>query len=395
MLKTALILAGGKGTRLLPLTNSIPKPMVPINNRPFLEFLITDLVKNGFLNIVIAVGYLHQIIIDYFGDGTNFSCKITYSIGDDNFMTGLRIWNALKLIKSDSFLLCYSDNICPLPLNKMWDEFNKNQKHGQITVYRNADNYSKSNVSINQDCLITKYSKARNTVGLNGVEIGYSIFNKSAFNILNGMNIPYEEKVFQNLISKKLLYSFVTDHRYYGVGTPSRFPSTSQYLKNIKTIFLDRDGVINKKAPQGEYITTPNEFIWLKGSLEAIRILDKQKFQIFVVTNQAGIARNKFTINDLQSINNKMVNEICKIGAKVQKIYFCPHHWDDNCFCRKPQPGMFFQAQKEFCLNLTESWFLGDDDRDHEAAQKANIKFLKITSEFNLLKAVKFILKNQ
>ena len=118
MIKQAVILAGGLGTRLRPITDKIPKPMIQFHGKPFLEYLIELLKEQGIEEIILLLGYLSEKVVEYFGDGDKFGIKILYSISPVEDDTGLRIFKAKDIIK-DEFLLLYCDNYWPLNLQKM------------------------------------------------------------------------------------------------------------------------------------------------------------------------------------------------------------------------------------------------------------------------------------
>ena len=173
----AVILAGGVGARLRPLTYTIPKPMILVNDRPYLEYLIELLKQNGISEIVLLLGYLYEKIVDHFGDGSNFGINIKYSIGDVSFETGKRIKDAENLIK-DHFLLMYCDNYWPLNLGKLIELHCKNQTAATVTVYTNKDGITKNNIYVDKNGYVVKYDKSRTDKNLNGVEIGFFIIEE-------------------------------------------------------------------------------------------------------------------------------------------------------------------------------------------------------------------------
>jgi len=137
----------------------------------------------------------------------------------------------------------------------------------------------------------------------------------------------------------------------------------------MKLILLDRDGVINQDSKH--YIKSPDEWQAIPGSLEAIAQLNQQNFQVALATNQAGVGRGLFTLETLQAIHHKMQQQLADIGGHLDAIYFCPHHPDEQCRCRKPQPGMLLQAMADFAVTPKETLFLGDSLKDIQAAQAA------------------------
>lgn len=131
-------------------------------------------------------------------------------------------------------------------------------------------------------------------------------------------------------------------------------------------IILDRDGVINHGTDH--YIKTPEEFIAIPGSLEAIAALNKQGYRVLIATNQSGVARGLYSLEDLDRIHEKLMQELAAVGGYIEEIFCCPHHPNDHCLCRKPKPGLLKQIQKKYPLNLAETYFIGDSHVDVEAA---------------------------
>lgn len=388
MIKQAVILAGGLGTRLRPITDKIPKPMIQFHGKPFLEYLIELLKEQGIEEIILLLGYLSEKVVEHFGDGEEFGIKILYSISPVEDDTGLRIFKAKDII-NDEFLLLYCDNYWPLNLQKMYTKFRESQTDALVTIYGNKDGYTKSNCIVDKDDFLIVYDKSRQVSNLNGVDIGFFILKKEVLNLIPVGNVNFEKEVMPVLVGNKNIIAYKTDHRYYSVGSHERLLLTEKFLERRPTIILDRDGVLNKKAPKAEYITRIEEWEWIPGSLEAISLLKKRGYQIVVVTNQAGIARGKMTEQDLLQIHAKMNQDLSKVDAGIDKIYFCPHGWDENCECRKPKPGMLFNAQKDLHLDLSRTYFVGDDERDVEAGIAAGTKTFLLSADIDLLDFVK------
>lgn len=386
----AVILAGGLGTRLKPLTDNIPKPMIGINNKPFLEYLIELLKENKIRDILLLLGYLPEKITDYFGDGRKFGVNIKYSVGNIDFEKGKRIKHAEKLLDRN-FLLMYCDNYFPLDVNKLVEYHESHNAQTTMTIYSNKDGFTKNNVLVDEKGFVTKYDKSRLDNSLNGVDIGFFIMGKDVVDIMPQSNFDLAE-IFPELIKRKKLAGFITNHKYYDIGKIERLPATTEYLKYKKVIFLDRDGVINKKAPQADYVKNWKEFEFLPGAKEAISLLTKKGYDIYIISNQAGISRKMMTEDDLKVIHENMIKEIEEQGGKIKKIYYCPHGWDSKCECRKPKPGMLFQAAREHHINLKKTIFIGDDRRDVETGNAADVKTILIDENNNLLNVVKFII---
>ena len=133
-----------------------------------------------------------------------------------------------------------------------------------------------------------------------------------------------------------------------------------------KVIVLDRDGVINQDSP--DYIKTPDEWHALPGSLEAIARLYQAGYLLTIATNQSGVGRGLFTLDTLWQIHQKMLAQIAAAGGYVEKIFWCPHSPEDNCYCRKPKPGLLLQVAEVFACGFKNMIVIGDSARDIEAA---------------------------
>lgn len=141
-----------------------------------------------------------------------------------------------------------------------------------------------------------------------------------------------------------------------------------------RAVFLDRDGVINRKAPAGGYITKLADFHLLPGVLESLAELYRAKYRLFIVTNQRGIARGLLAERDVAETHAFLLAEAGRAGAKIEQIYVCPHDYSDHCGCRKPQPGMLLQAAGEHGLTLSHCWMIGDSRSDIEAGRLAGCR---------------------
>jgi len=142
-----------------------------------------------------------------------------------------------------------------------------------------------------------------------------------------------------------------------------------------KAVFLDRDGTIAKDVP---YCSRPEDFILLPGAAEGIRLLNKHGFKVVIITNQSGIARGYFTEEMLSRIHDKMRRDLAKSSAHVDAIYYCPHHPDDHCECRKPKPKMLLQAASDLNIDLGKSYVIGDKNIDIEMGENAGCQTILI-----------------
>lgn len=389
MIKQAVILAGGRGARLSPFTDKHPKALYPIGNISFIERLVMQIHSFGIRRIVVLVGYKADQIIKTLGDGKNYDVQISYDITPPEFDTGDRFLHAVDILDKH-FLMMYCDNYCPVNFANLEKDYFLNQALIQLSVYSNKDGYTKSNIRLSPDSQkVEVYDKSRNTINLSGVDIGYAIVSKSVIHMLPNPAGNFAAVIYKELAKKGKLYATVTNHRYYSIGSYERIELTKEFFKEKKTAFLDRDGTLNIRPPKACYVEKPEDFIWIPGAIEAVKLLNDAGYLTILFTNQPGVARGKLTMEALNAIHEKMTQELAFYGAHIDYIYCCIHDWNEGCECRKPKPGLLYQAQSALSINLMNAVVFGDDDRDMEAGKSAGCQTVQITDEYPLLKAVK------
>jgi D-glycero-D-manno-heptose 1,7-bisphosphate phosphatase len=145
-------------------------------------------------------------------------------------------------------------------------------------------------------------------------------------------------------------------------------------------VFLDRDGVINRKADGENYITRWEDFHFLPGVADGIALLNRAGWSVIVISNQRCVAKGLLSIEMLEAMHGRMSEELCAAGAKVDGIYYCPHEKDAACNCRKPAPGMLLAAAKEHQIDLRCSWMIGDSESDVEAGRRAGCKTAQLVT---------------
>lgn len=386
-IRQAVVLAGGLGLRLLPLTKSIAKPMVEVNGRPFLSYLLEQLRDQGIEQVLLLLGYLPETIQDYYGDGADLGVKIDYSVSPVEDETGRRLKRVSRVLDRH-FLLLYCDNYWPFNLEHMWRNSARLQTAAQVVVYRNLDNMTRDNVRVDPDGLVRVYDRSRASPGLRGVDIGFALVERSIIEAFPEENLSFEATAYPELARRGQLGAFLTDHRYYSVGSLERLPATAAFLERRPTVLLDRDGVLNKRMGKAEYVCDWNDWEWIPGAREALERLRRAHYRVIVATNQPGIAQRKLSSQALEDIHARMRAEAADSGGMIDAVYHCPHGWDDGCDCRKPAPGLLFRAQHDFALDLTRSVYIGDDDRDRQAAAAAGCPFIMVSEGRPLSTAV-------
>ena len=360
-----VILCGGQGKRLLPITKLIPKPMVLINDKPFLLYLINYFKSNNFKNFLLLLGYKHKNITSYFGNGNKYNVNIKYHILNENIKTSKRLYEAKKLL-NETFIIVYADNFIVFNIKSYVNSF-INSKNNISFLLKKKQNgnftFSKNNELI--------YSNNKNK-NFKYTELGFILARKKfIFKNINSENKNFNQNFNRFLISKSYTYNII-EQDYYSIGDIQRLALTRNYLSRKKIILIDRDGIINKKPKRGHYVTSWNNLILIKKNIEMMKTLSNEGYSFIIISNQAGLNRNMIKKNKFNELNNKLKLFFTKKNINILSSYYCPHHWIENCECRKPKNGLFIKASKEYLFRLDKVLFIGDQFSDYQAALNSN-----------------------
>jgi MurNAc alpha-1-phosphate uridylyltransferase len=226
------IIAGGLGTRLAPITETVPKALVPVNGRPFIDWQLKLLQANGITDIVMCVGYLGEMIEEYLGNGSLFGCTVSYSYdGPERVGTAGAIAKALPLL-GPRFFITYGDSYLNCDYRSIEDAFVRSGKPALMTVFRNDGMFVPSNVRY-RDGRIEAYEKLRPSPDTHHIDYGVSLFERSAF-----ADVPLDRPtdlatVFQDLVKAGALAGYEVPTRFYEVGTPEGIAQTEDYLRSL------------------------------------------------------------------------------------------------------------------------------------------------------------------
>ena len=228
----SIILAGGLGTRLRPLTHKTPKCMTLINNKPFLEYQLLLLKKQGINSILLCVAYLHEQIQNYFGDGKKWGLTLQYSVEEQPLGTGGALKKAQVLLQ-DRFLLLYGDSYLPIAYKDIITAFTSSKKKGLMVVYDNHDTHdTKNNVRVEQG-EVKSYDKKEPRKDFNGVEAGVLVFKKEIIDLMPPQeSFSLEEEIFPKLIQQNQMGAFMIRQKFYDIGTVRRLKDAEKILTN-------------------------------------------------------------------------------------------------------------------------------------------------------------------
>jgi NDP-sugar pyrophosphorylase family protein len=215
----AVILCGGLGTRLRPLTFDIPKPMVPVNGKPFLQFVVEHFREQGIGRFVFCTGHLHDNIEAHFGSGKDFGVEIAHSVETEPLGTGGALLNAAHLLDR-TFFLAYGDSYLPMELAAFTETFEAKSSLGVIAAYENREGLAPNNLRVSPDGRVLDYIKRDPPESMNCLEAGLGLYDKSILDLAPGRRFSLEESVLPQLINRGRLYAIMTPRKFYDMGTP-------------------------------------------------------------------------------------------------------------------------------------------------------------------------------
>lgn len=227
------ILTGGLATRLQPLTEKIPKSMIMIEGKPFLQYQLEFLKKGDITDIVLCVGYLSEQIKTYFGDGKRFGVNIKYSRESERLLgTGGALKNAETLLEKEFFVM-YGDSYLFLNFEAVMLHFQKFNKPALMVVYKNFDKYDKSNAAVEKG-MVKKYDKKHKTNDMVYIDYGVSILRKKVLDMVPENQVYSLEELFTTLIKQNEMLAFETKKRFYEIGSYSGLEEFKKYVLYLR-----------------------------------------------------------------------------------------------------------------------------------------------------------------
>lgn len=394
-----VIMAGGKGTRIAEVNSQVPKPMIPIDGKPILEYQIETLRKQGFTDIILVIGHMGHVISEYFGDGTKQGVTLQYIVEEQPLGTA----GALYLLKDqleEDFLLLNGDIIFDVDINRFLEHHRRQGTVATILTHPNSHPYDSGIIFADSEGKVTNWlhKEDERLWYQNRVNAGLHMLSPRVFEAFTELKkTDLDRDILKPLIDKGELSIYDSPEYIKDMGTPDRYYSVIEDIrsgkveaKNLsnrqKAIFLDRDGTINRYVG---FLRKIDDFELLPGVAEAIRRINESGYLAIVVTNQPVIARGEVSLQELQEIHNKMETLLGQSGAYLDDIFYCPHHphkgyegecpeYKIDCSCRKPKPGMLYAAAEKYNIDLSASWMIGDGDNDIEAGLNAGCRVAKI-----------------
>ena len=394
-----VIMAGGQGTRIRDINSEVPKPMIPILNKPILEYQLEVLRKQNLTNIIIVIGYKGEVIQQYFQDGFNFGVHIEYIVESEPLGTA----GALYLLKdkiNEDFLLINGDIIFDVDISRFYKRHREKEAVATILTHPNDHPYDSGIIATDENGKVINWfhKEDKRNWYKNRVNAGLHLLSPEIFESLYSLKkLDLDRDVLKPLITQGKLYSYDSPEYVKDMGTPKRYEEVIRDIKvgkvqkkNLmnkqKAVFLDRDGTINKYVG---FLTNIEQFELVDGIVEFIKQINESGYLAIVITNQPVVARGEITIQQLQEIHNKMETLLGEKGVYVDDIFFCPHHPDRgfsgerieykiDCNCRKPKPGLLIEAAEKYNIDLSNSYMIGDSESDILAGKSVGCRTIKI-----------------
>jgi D,D-heptose 1,7-bisphosphate phosphatase len=371
-----VILCGGIGSRLGNLTKKTPKPLLKINKKPFIEYLIKKYQKYNFKKIFLLANYKsNQFKKKYHNKYFNLSkCtviseKVKKGTAGCLYDIKSKIRNNFLLINGDSFLDEDLDNFLELKKKytcKMILTKNKNY----------LENQKLSCLNINKRNMEIVLSKSKKNSFMNS---GIYLLSKKIFKYINNKYMSLENDVLPKLIKQKLVYGIFSNSFFIDIGTKKNFNLVKKKFNNLKknkAIFFDRDGTINHDT---KYLHKTKDIKWNYKIKNFLKKINKEIFYKFIVTNQSGIGRGYFSNKKFIEFQKNYYFMLSKDYIFFDDIMYCPHHPSKakkNCSCRKPNNSMIEKLLKRWQINRKNAGMIGDQYSDYRAAKKSKIKFI-------------------
>lgn len=377
----AILLVGGLGTRLKSEVNDIPKSMAPINGTPFLRYQLDYLSNFGIKRIVLAVGYLSEVVQSYFQYEYN-NMVISYSYEEEPIGTGGAIIQAIEKTTTEHVLILNGDTLFQVDFDQFLSSHKNNNADFSLALkpLTNFERYGVVSIDPKNRVQGFEEKKHQKEGNING---GVYIINKSILkNLTFNKKFSFEKEFLEKLYKDFKFNAYLSSSYFLDIGIPSDYNQAQEDFKKFSTynisnewtLFLDRDGVINTHIKNG-YVTSLRNFTFIEGSLEAISILSKLFNRIVIVTNQQCVGKGIITSNELEQIHEHMIKKITLNNGKVDQVYYAPQLKSENSIYRKPNTGMADQAAIDFPeINFHKSIIVGDSHSDMEFGLNKGMK---------------------
>lgn len=389
MLRQAVILCGGLGTRLGELTANIPKPLLPVNGVPFLDILIQEVARYGFQEILLLAGRYGGLIQASYQNRIMFGAQVRVLVEPEPLGTGGALRFALDALDPE-FLLANGDSWIDADLTQFscaWER-NRDSHPGALAqlLLHAVENPERFGTVETRKSKVVSFQEKGSRIenGEQLINAGVYIFRRKLIvAVPPAKAISLEREMLPAAVTRgRVLCASAGENRYFvDIGVPDSYRSAQTELQAARrrpAIFFDRDGTLNRDTGHTHRI---EDLHWMPDAREAVAYANAKGFYTFVVTNQAGVAKGFYPEAAIVRFHEAMQRSLFEIGAHIDAFEWCPHHPDGvvagyrkQCERRKPGKGMLADLVAAWPVDMSRSLMIGDADSDMDAASAAGIK---------------------
>jgi histidinol-phosphate phosphatase family protein len=372
---SAVVLAGGLGTRLRTVVGDRPKVLAPVAGRRFLAYLLHQLADAGFEDVVLCTGYMGDQVREAFGKRFR-KLNLLYSQEEQPLGTAGALRHALPLIPSEieTVAVLNGDSYCQADLAKFLSWHQAQRADASILLTEMPDTARFGAVEADSGGRIHRFGE-KNTAGPGWINAGiYAISKRLLAGIPDGVAVSIERECFPRWIEDGL-FGYRGGGRFLDIGTPDSFAVAQRFFSppgsvdgSRRHVLLDRDGTLNVER---DYLSDPSQLQLLPGASAGLKRLQDHGLGLTLVTNQSAVGRGYFDLVQLNQIHDRLRAMLGDEDVALDGIYYCPHTPEEKCACRKPRTGMIDRASADLGFDPRDAFVIGDKSCDMEMGRNA------------------------
>jgi histidinol-phosphate phosphatase family protein len=393
---TAAILVGGLGLRLRSVVADRPKVMAPVAGRPFLASLLDQVIAAGARKAVLCTGYRAEQIETEFGDRYG-PLALAYSRETEPLGTAGALRLAVPRLDSDPVLVLNGDSYCAFNFDLLLAFYRAQPTEALLWLAHVHDTARYGRVVLDAGGAVEQFLEKADAAsqGPGWINAGvYLVSRRALESISAGRPCSLEREVFPSWVGRGLR-AFRGAGPFIDIGTPESYAEVESFLGSLKAagtpsgggrerperrfVLLDRDGVLNQER---HYLSEPSELELLPGVIPGLRALRDLGLGLVVVTNQSGVGRGYFDQERLDAIHARLRSLLAKEGVSLDGIYVCPHRPDEQCKCRKPEPGLGHQASRDHAFDPRTAIVVGDKACDIDFGRRLGATAILVTTGY-------------